>query len=278
MPHQLFTFTSQGQAFYAQVWTPEASPRGVVALIHGHGEHSGRYAPLATALTRAGFAVAGFDLYGHGQTKGKRGHAPGLDALHASVAAFLAHLRTHFPEAPQFLFGHSMGGCIAASYVLRHHPPVQGVILSSPWLQLAFKPSGVDLFLARTMVNIYPAFTQSTKLDATAISRDPVEVQRYQEDPLIHDLISPALFMAIHSEASWLMAHATAWQSPLLLVHGTGDRITSWQASASFAQQASGPDITWQPWEGGFHELHYDPIRAELFAQYSQWLLDRTSR
>ena len=275
MPHSVFTFSSQGQAFYAQAWTPEQAPQAVVALIHGHGEHSGRYPGVAQALTQAGFALAGFDLYGHGQTQGKRGHAPSLEALHASIQAFLDQLQERFAGCPIFLYGHSMGGCLAASYTLRHQPPVQGVILSSPWFQLAFRPSGVDLFLARTMVNIYPAFTQSTKLDATAISRDPAEVQRYQDDPLVHDLISPALFMAIHREATWLLEQASAWNAPLLLVHGTGDRLTSWQASERFASEAGGEDLTWHPVEGGFHELHHDPGRQDLFATYIAWLRER---
>ncbi|RMG70814.1 MAG: alpha/beta fold hydrolase, partial [Bacteroidetes bacterium] len=225
-------------------------------------------------LTAGGLAVAAFDLYGHGQTAGKRGHAPSLEALHASIGAFLETMRTRLPEVPVFLYGHSMGGCLAASYVLHQQPAVQGVILSSPWLRLAFKPSSVDLFLAKTMVNIYPAFTQSTKLDASGISRDPVEVQRYQEDPLIHDMISPALFMAVHREGEWLMEQAGSWSYPLLLVHGTGDRITDWRASEAFAQSAGG-DVTWKPWEGGFHELHHDPIRETLFDTYLGWIDQR---
>ena len=168
-----------------------------------------------------------------------------------------------------------MGGNFVANYALHYQPDIRGVILSAPWLRLAFEPSATDVRLARFMIRIYPSFTQSTKLDATAISRDPAEVKRYVEDPLIHDKISPVLFLSTYEAGLRALEEAPAFAYPLLLAHGTADRLTAFGASKTFAAAIADGDVTFQPWEGLFHEMHNEPEQQEVMAAYRDWMLDR---
>ena len=173
--------------------------------------------------------------------------------------------------------GHSLGGNLVANYVLRRKPQLRGVILSSPWLRLAFAPSSLDRFLAKSMVNVWPSFTQSSKLDASAISRLGEEVHKYQNDPQVHDLISPRLFLDATEAGEYALNHAAAWHLPLLHLHGDADRITSFEASQAFAQQAGGGQVAWKPWPGGYHELLNDRDGETVKAELITWLLAKGS-
>ncbi|MEL6673833.1 MAG: lysophospholipase [Bacteroidota bacterium] len=271
MAHHSFTFQHASQEFFAQSWLPE-HPKALIVLVHGHGEHSGRYAHVADFFNQQGYALIGMDLHGHGQTAGKRGHAPSYDAMLDSVAQLVQEAAQKVPGVPVFMYGHSMGGNIALNYVMRREHQLAGLILSSPWLRLAFTPSSVDVFLAKMMINLYPSFTQSTKLDASAISQIPEEVKKYQDDPLIHDMVSPVMYLGTHQAGLWALEHANSLKTPTLIVHGTGDRLTSWEASQEFSKQAPQNLMTFKTWEGLFHEMHYEAKRDEVFSTYAEWL------
>ncbi len=275
MIHSTFTWKSAGKTLFGQQWTPDTAPKAVMILVHGHGEHSGRYAHLARYLDAHGIAVLAYDHFGHGKSEVKRGHVPSYEAVMTSITEMLARAASTFPGVPRFLFGHSMGGNFVANYALFHSPDVQGVILSAPWLRLAFAPKPLDVWLAKIMVHLYPSFTQSTKLDATAISRDPAEVKRYVDDPMIHDKISPVLFLRTYEAGLRALAHAATFPYPLLLAHGTADRITSFEASREFAAKIAG-EVTFQPWEGLFHEMHNEPEQQEVMTSYKDWMLARS--
>jgi alpha-beta hydrolase superfamily lysophospholipase len=264
----------KGTEIFARSWSPEGTPKAVLCLVHGHGEHSGRYAHVAEFMGKRGIATLALDQLGHGKSGGTRGHFPSLDAALDDIDRLLETAAVHFPDVPRFLFGHSMGGNEVLNYAMRRKPAIQGVIASAPWLKLAFDPSKVDLLLASVMVNIWPSFTQPSKLDATAISRIPEEVEKYKADPLIHDKISPALFKSIHEAGLWALDHAAEFPLPLLLAHGTADRLTSWAASNEFASKAKG-DFTFRSWEGLYHEMHNEPERAEVLEGYAAWMEER---
>lgn len=272
--HSTFTWKSAGKTLAGQQWTPDVAPKAVMILIHGHGEHAGRYEHLAHYLNAAGIAVIAYDHFGHGKSEVKKGHIPSYEAVMNSITEVLERAATSFPGLPRFLFGHSMGGNFVAHYALYFQPDIQGVILSAPWLRLAFAPSAIDVGLAKFMIRIYPSFTQSTKLDAKAISRDPAEVKRYVDDPLIHDMMSPVLFLSTHDAGLDALEEAKGFTYPLLIAHGTADRITSFEASKEFAARVQG-DVTLQAWEGLFHEMHNEPEQEQVMASYKDWMLKR---
>ncbi len=271
-----FTFDAMGVTHFGQSWSPEGEIKAVMAIVHGHGEHSGRYAHVADFLNARGIAVLAYDFFGHGKSGGKRGYAPSYEGILDSVGELVRQAGERFSGKPVFLYGHSMGGNFVANYVLRSQPELAGVILSAPWLGLAFAPPKSDIILGKIMLRLYPKFTQASKLETAAISRDPEEVRKYEQDPLVHDKIGPALGLGCMEKGAWAIAHAEEWTLPLLHYHGTADRITSCEASKEFCQKIKG-DVTWKAFEGYFHELHNEPQkdRAPILELLATWIEDR---
>jgi len=258
-------------SFYVEGWEPDAQPKAVIALVHGHGEHIGRYAHVGKALNDAGYALVGFDSRGHGKSGGARGHIPSYDALLDDISTFLSMLGRKYPGQPLFLYGHSMGGNQVLNYALRRHPKISGVIATGPWLRLAFEPPPVKVALGRFMNNLVPSFTQPSGLDTKGLSHDAEMVRLYDNDPLNHNKISARLFVGMYESGLWALEHASELDLPLLLMHGGADRVTSAEASRQFAAKA-GKNVTLRIWEGLYHEIHNEPEQAEVFKVMIEWL------
>lgn len=271
MQHQESQWQSgDGLRLYAQSWQPDEPAQGLVCLVHGLGEHSGRYGHVAQAFTAAGFAVQAFDYRGHGRSAGQRGHIASYDAIMDDVGLLVTQGRERFPGLPCFLYGHSLGGNLVLNYALRRQPDLAGVVATSPGLKLAFKPSPVLLAVAKSMDRLWPAFSQSNGLELAGISRDPAVIQAYQSDPLVHDRVSARLGLAIIEKGQWAIDHAAELTLPALLVHGTADRLTSPQGSREFASRA--PHSTLKLWEGLYHETHNEPEQAKVLAFTIAWI------
>jgi alpha-beta hydrolase superfamily lysophospholipase len=186
MKHSEFEFkTFDGLSLFGQSWQPEDRPRAVVCLVYGLGEHSGRYTHVADQITQAGYSLIAFDLRGHGQSEGPRGHTPSYEALLNDVNFFLNEVDKNFPELPLFLYGHSLGGNLVLNYVIRRQPKLKGVIATAPWLRLAFEPPSFKIILAQITNYIWPSFSQKNGLDTKVLSRDPEVVHAYENDPTL---------------------------------------------------------------------------------------------
>src|ERR1019366_9211265 len=175
MNHFEWSWTQEGLKVFAQGWNPPQT-KGVVCIVHGFNEHSGRYEDAALRLNAAGYAVLTYDQFGHGKTEGKRGHSPNYEASLDSIKIILDEAETRFPGVKKFLWGHSWGGAQVLNYLLRRQPNISGAVATGPLLKLGFEPPAIKVFLARIMVHIYPAFTESAALDSDAVSRDKEEV------------------------------------------------------------------------------------------------------
>jgi alpha-beta hydrolase superfamily lysophospholipase len=262
---------NDGLQMHFQGWQPEGQAKAVVCLVHGIGEHCGRYAHVGAALAQAGYALIGCDLRGHGKSEGPRGHTPAYDAMLEDISLLLGEASQRYADRPRFLYGHSMGGGLVLNYVLRRRPTLAGAVVTSPWLRLAFEPPGLQIKVGRMMDRVYPGFTMPNNLDIKALSHDPEVCRAYQSDPLIHNRVSARLGMGMMDAGQWALEHALAFSVPLLLMHGGADRITSVQASQAFAGQVAG-DCTLKIWEGFYHETHNEPQRAEVLAFMTGWL------
>jgi alpha-beta hydrolase superfamily lysophospholipase len=273
MDHNKFRLkASDGMELFAQRWVPEREPVvGVVCAIHGLGEHSGRYNHLADVLGQAGYVTMAIDLHGHGRSPGKRGHVSSYQRMLDDITLLLDDAQKWHPDIPLFLYGHSMGGGLVLNYALRRDAPLAGVIATGPALRLGFEPPPLQVALTKMMNAIWPAFTQTSGLDAQALSRDPKVIQRYQADPLVHDQISASLFNGIYQAGLWALEHADAFPTPLLLMHGNEDRLTSPDASREFANRV-GDGCTFKLWEGLYHEIHNEPEQDQVFAFLLGWL------
>ena len=277
MKHTEFKLkTFDGLLLFGQSWQPESKPKAVICLVHGLGEYSGRYTHVADALTLAGYALISFDLRGHGKSEGPRGHTPSYEALMKDISSLLEVTNKQFPQLPSFLYGHSLGGNLVLNYVIRRQPKLKGVIVTSPWLRLAFEPPRFKVTLAQVTNCIWPSFSQKNGLDTKVLSRDPEVVHAYENDPLVHDHISARMFIDIYQSGQWALEHASEFSLPLLLMHGGDDKIISVKVSHEFANTKS-KNCTLKIWDGLYHEIHNEPEKEEVFKFLLDWLDKKVS-
>ena len=284
MQHIEFTQqASDGIQFYFQSWQPETPPKAVICLVHGLGEHSGRYAHVAATLNDAGYLLFGFDLRGHGKSGGPRGHTPSYETLMDDISRLLAEAAQRYPGNPQFLYGHSLGGNLVLNYALRRcsgqalrrKPQMAGVIATSPAIRTATPLPSSQLTLAKIMNKIRPGMQMANGLALDGLARDPEVIRAYTGDLLVHNKISVRLATGMLEAGEWALAHASEFPVPLLLAHGTADKLTSAPASQEFAAKVHG-DCTLKLWEGFYHETHNEPEKAEVLAFMIDWLQKHT--
>jgi len=272
MKHSEFKFkTFDGLSLFAQSWQPKNQTKAVVCLVHGMGEHSGRYSHVADQITQAGYSLIAFDLRGHGQSEGPRGHTPSYEALLQDISSLLEVANKKFPQLPSFLYGHSLGGNLVLNYVLRRQSHLKGVIATDPWFRLAFEPPRFKIILAQITNYIWPSFSQKNGLDTKVLSRDPEVVRAYENDQLVHDHISARMFIGVYQAGQWALKHASEFPLPLLLMHGGEDKIISVEASREFANRITKKCI-FKIWNSLYHEIHNEPEKEKVFKFLIDWL------
>lgn len=263
-----------GLSLYAVHW-PVEKPKAVIALVHGQGEHIGRYGHLARWFNARGVAVLGLDHQGHGKSSGKRGHAASLAAYLDDIGLLLEETRRLYPGVPLFLYGHSMGGNLGLNYVLRRRPEgLAGVVITGPWIRLAFEAPALKVAFGRLLRRFMPTLTLPTGLAAHFLSHEPAVVKSYKNDPLVHDQLSAAAGLALLEGGAWLDAYAGDSPAPLLLMHGSGDKITSAPATRALADRMHG-DVTYREWPDLYHEIHNEKEQEQVFAVTLEWMEQR---
>ena len=263
--------SKDGLELYIQGWEPDGKLAAVVCLVHGLGEHSGRYVHVADFLTKSGYALFAFDLRGHGRSQGPRGHSPSFEAYMEDIGLLIQEAEQRYPGRPLFLYGHSLGGLLVLNYVLWRKPHLVGVIATGAGLRSPLLDQKLKIAMARVLGSLLPSLSLSTGLDAATLSRDPDVVQAYVESPLVHDRATLGMTKNSIAAIPWVLAHAEEFSTPLLLMHGTSDRLTYPQGSQEFAQLVS-CDCTLKLWEGLYHEIHNEPEQGEVFAFLLNWL------
>jgi alpha-beta hydrolase superfamily lysophospholipase len=260
-----------GTKLYSQTWLPEGKHKGVINLVHGFGEHSSRYNEWAGMLAREGYIVRAFDLRGHGRSEGKRGYARDYKRLLKDLSSFLRDGAELYPYFPAFIYGHSFGGNLVLNYAIQGSINISGIIVTSPWLELKFKPSPLKLLVGNLLKYIFPGAIFKTGLKAEIISRDLRIVHSYRNDKLVHEEISLKLFFQICENGLKALRSIYKINVPLLVMHGNRDELTSCHASQEFVRNA-GKKTTYVEWEGGFHELHNDLDKEKVFKTAVEWL------
>jgi alpha-beta hydrolase superfamily lysophospholipase len=264
---------ADGVELYSSCWRPRGAARAVVTLVHGIGEHAGRYTTLVTHLTAAGFAVYGFDHRGHGRSPGRKGHIGSWTEYREDVRAFLGTVEKQFPGRPVFLYGHSLGALIVTEYVIAYPGGgLVGVIVSGIPLQ----PTGVAkphlVALARILSRVWPTFSISLGVDGSRLSRDPDVVRDYDEDPLVHHVASMRWGAETLAAIERVRSRAAAIRLPILILHGGDDRINSVEGSKELFEKVSSADKQLIIYPGGAHEPHNDIDRAQVALDVEGWL------
>jgi alpha-beta hydrolase superfamily lysophospholipase len=256
---------------YGQGWEPETSFQAFVCLVHGLGEHSGRYNYVAEALNQAGFAFLSFDLRGHGKSPGKRGDAPSFDAFMQDIGSLLAYASQRYGQKTGFLYGHSLGGLLVLNFVLRCQPKLAGVVVTDPGLRTSLTQQKLKIAFARMMGAVLPTMQISTGLDPDMLSRDPNLVQSYRADPLVHYLSTLRMANFTLESIPWVFEHASQFNLPLLFMHGTGDQLTFPEGCQEFAKKTF-CDCTVKLWDGLYHEIHNEPQKDEVLKYMIDWM------
>ncbi|WP_422361223.1 alpha/beta hydrolase [Reichenbachiella sp.] len=260
-----------GKSLHGKEWLVD-QPKAAICLVHGLGEHIGRYEHVAEFLNSHQISFFATDLRGHGQSEGKRGHTPSHDMLLDDVEELLMYARAEYNDTPLFLYGHSLGGNIVTNYVLKKNTnELAGAIISSPWLTLSFQPSIFQVKLAKFFSKILPSLTQKNGLNTDHLTHNKEVNQAYLEDPLNHDKISARLFLEAFEAGLWTLENTHKNKIPLLIFHGSEDKITSAHTSKIFAEKV-GELATYQLWDEVRHEPHNDVKKDEVLEMVLGWI------
>jgi alpha-beta hydrolase superfamily lysophospholipase len=252
-------------------WTVD-NPKAVICLVHGFGEHAGRYGHVGNFFNAHGISLVAMDIRGHGESEGKRGHAPDFEAYLDDIQLFTHAINDLYKNIPLFLYGHSMGGNLVLNFLLKRDPSVfKGIITTGPWIRLAFEPKPFMIVLGKMMRSIYPSFTQPSGLIEEHVSKDPVVVKDYINDPLNHSSITASAGMGLTEAAAFLNAYEGTLPLPTLIMHGSEDLFTSQPASEAFAKRVKG-DVTYKMWAGMYHEVHNEPDKMTVLNYTLDWL------
>jgi alpha-beta hydrolase superfamily lysophospholipase len=270
----LTTFVaSDGDNVVIQDWPldPGVAVRGVVIIVHGLGEHAGRYDHVARQLNSWGFAVRGYDQCGHGESGGLPGSLPTDTRLLDDLADIVDSTRSRMEKStPLIVLGHSMGGLVAARFASLGLRPLDGLVLSSPALDPGL--SGFQKLLVAVLPNLVPNLRVGNGLDASFISHDPKVVAAYRADRLVHDRISARLARFIATAGPATMAEAGQWKIPTLLMYAGDDRLVKPQGSRDFAAAAPQKLVTTVCFDGLYHEIFNELDARPVFDTLRQWL------
>ncbi len=252
----------------------ETPSRGMVLIVHGLGEHAGRYDHVGERLNSWGFAVRSYDQYGHGESDGKPGALPSDGFLLENLAELIDTTRRHLePRLPLILMGHSLGGLVAARLVSMNLRPVDALVLSSPALD-----AGMNAFqklLVAVLPRLAPDLRVGNGLDARYLSHDAGVVQAYRDDPLVHDRISARLARFIAEAGPAVLASAPHWRVPTLLLYAGDDRLVNPDGSRRFAAAAPADVVSAHAFDTLYHEIFNEVEREAVFTVLKDWLDSR---
>ncbi|MBK6927928.1 MAG: alpha/beta hydrolase [Comamonadaceae bacterium] len=251
---------------------PSGAPsRGLVVIVHGLGEHAGRYDHVAERLNSWGFAVRSYDQHGHGESDGKPGALPSDTFLLDNLAELLDTSRRRMdPRLPLVLMGHSLGGLVAARLVSLNLRQVDGLVLSSPALD-----AGMNAFqklLVSVLPRLAPDLRVGNGLNAQYLSHDAGVVQAYRDDPMVHDRISARLARFIADAGPAVLASAPQWRVPTLLLYAGADHLVNPEGSRAFAAAAPPGVVSAHCFEGLYHEIFNEVDREAVFERLKGWL------
>jgi alpha-beta hydrolase superfamily lysophospholipase len=267
--------TRDGLALHTQWRTPAARPRATVAIVHGYAEHCGRYGNVARAFTDAGAAVFAYDQRGFGRSGGRRAYVEHFDQYLDDLDRFLTMVRSQGPDAPLFLFGHSMGGLVALKYALDRRSEVAGLMLSAPALEVNPDLAPLLRRLAQTLGRLVPTLP-TVRSPEGALSRDPAVVRAARADPLsYHGRIPARTGAELLRVGADVRSRLDALTRPFLVLHGTADSLAEPRWSRRLHARAAATDKTLRLYEGRYHEPFHDYGRDEVLADLSGWLRER---
>ncbi len=266
---------ARGVHLFTQQWEPVQPARAAVALVHGYAEHSGRYADIAAQFAASGIALYAFDLRGHGMSGGRPAFVRDFQLYTDDARLFISRVQTGLADTPLFLMGHSMGGTIAGLLLTDAPPPLSGAILSSAAIEVGMDLPRALRKAAGTIGKLFPHLP-TIKLDRDDLSHSESSTHKAERDPLNYRGRMPAGTAAgTLSAAAVIRNHAADIHTPLLILHGTADRITGPGGSKLLYERAGSTDKTLRLFDGLYHETFNEPEGGRVLEEMISWMQAR---
>jgi acylglycerol lipase len=256
-----------GLSLFCRQWNPPTAAVATVVIVHGIGEHSGRYVHVGKYFAEAGLRTISFDLRGHGRSPGR----PVFVKRYAELASDVESVLRHFGAGPTFLFGHSFGGQLALWTAQHFRLKLAGLILSSPWLALAFAPPRWQVFVARKVNRLIPGLRFPTGIHPEKLSRDQAHLDSLEDLDLLHKFSTVRFYLEAANAASEIMG-APQVDFPVLFAYGEADEVTSLKVAKDYFTRLRAPSKMFKIYPGLRHELHNEPERAQVLADYVEWM------
>ena len=254
------------------VWTPDATPRAVVILSHGLGEHARRYDHVAQRFGRDGLLTYALDHRGHGRSGGKRVLAKDISEFTGDFDTLVGVATHEHPGVPRIVLGHSMGGGIVFAYGVEHPDNYDLMVLSGPAVAAQTAVSPLLARLAKTIGAIAPGLPLQ-QLDAGAVSRDPAVVDAYNTDPLVyHGKVPGGIARVLLLVGETMPQRAASLAAPLLVVHGSDDRLIPVEGSRQLVAAVGSSDVELKVYPGLYHEVFNEPEQDQVLDDVVSWI------
>jgi alpha-beta hydrolase superfamily lysophospholipase len=257
---------------YFQYWLPESEPKAVLLTVHGLAEHSGRYMNVVNHFVPLGYAVYGIDHLGHGKSDGTRVYVEHFDDYTNTLKIYFDMVHRWQSDKPVFLVGHSMGGLISAVYLLDHQTELAGAVLSGPVVKVPSNITPVFLLMGKILSSLIPRFGL-LGLDANGVSRDPMVVKAYVNDPLVHTGKTTA---RLSNELLKAMQHVTGQAAkitlPIMIVQGSADKLVDPAGAQMLYDTVSSADKEIRIYDGFYHEVFNEPEHDKVLQDVEMWL------
>ncbi|MBC8099518.1 MAG: lysophospholipase [Armatimonadetes bacterium] len=265
--------TADGLTLHVVQWLPvNAAPKAVVLIVHGIGEHSGRYAHVADYFTGRGFAVVAYDHRGHGKSGGERTYFDSFDLPVADVRRVVESVQTAFPALKLFVYGHSMGALISTLYLLRYPDGIAGFISSGTPLTLEATQPAPLVMVGKALSRVIPK-VRFAAVEVSALSRDLTVVADYQSDPLVDSQpVRLGMVARLLTAATGAQSQLQRLTLPLLILHGDADRVCPPSGSELLYARAASADKTLHLYPGLYHEMHNEPEQQTVLADIAVWM------
>lgn len=259
-----------GTKLFNRIWIPEDYPEKIIVMIHGLGEHGGRYMHWAEQFTHHNYIFMAGDLRGHGKSKGIRGDAKRPIVMVRDLLYIIKDIREEFPKLPLILYGHSLGGTLLIE-LYKHYKDVEGLIITSPWLDLVYKPPKWKLRLADAFEYFLPWLTIRSDIIPEQLTKRTEIIDDLYQDNLVHRRISIRFFNDITRLGKKILAEDYTTEVPVLIMQGEEDQLISIEATKKFVKKLK-LFATFKPWPENYHEIHNDVDYLLVFDYILEWL------
>jgi alpha-beta hydrolase superfamily lysophospholipase len=264
--------TPDGADIYTQAWLPEDAPQAIMLIVHGLGDHSGRYGNYVNYFVPRGYALYSFDTRGHGRSSGSRGHVDHFDQYIADIDRRAAEARSDWPGTPLFVLAHSLGSLMGLSYARQYPDRLTGLVVTGTALKDALQMPAWKRNLATVLSRVTPSLKMNNGVALSGLSRDPSISSAFRADPLTHTWGTPRLAAEAEVARAQIRQSAATWQVPTLILHGGADPICLPEGAREFAAQTPQGIVEYREYPGLYHEIHNEPEREQVFRDIEAWL------